>query len=96
MFLRYDWLVKHNPEINWDKGIIGFIKCLREYRTQYQDITFTSKAGRIQLTEDMDKEYQEISKESDIINLENSLEYIQLITHLFNKKKFKKLLDWKE
>jgi len=57
MFLRYDWLVKHNLEINWDKGTIWFIKCLREYRTQYQDITFTSKARRIQLTEDMDKEY---------------------------------------
>ena len=44
----------------------------------------------------MDKEYLKIGKESDPINLENSLEYIQLFTYLFNKNKFKKLLDWKE
>ena len=22
IFLEYDWLVKHNPEVNWDKSII--------------------------------------------------------------------------
>jgi len=22
MFLKYDWLVKHNPEVNWDKKTI--------------------------------------------------------------------------
>ena len=22
MFLRYNWLVKHNPEVNWNKGMI--------------------------------------------------------------------------
>ena len=22
MFLVYDWLVKHNPEVNWNKGTI--------------------------------------------------------------------------
>ena len=22
MFLGHDWLVKHNPEVNWDKGMI--------------------------------------------------------------------------
>jgi len=29
-------------------------------------------------------------------NLEDLLEYIQLFTHLFNKKKFEKLLEWRE
>jgi len=35
MFLRYDWLVKHNLEVNWDKGTIWFTKYPREYKTQY-------------------------------------------------------------
>jgi len=35
MFLEYDWLVKHNSEVNWDKRIIQFTRCLREYRIQH-------------------------------------------------------------
>ena len=35
IFLGYDWLVKHNSEVNWDKGTIQFMGCLREYKTQY-------------------------------------------------------------
>jgi len=27
IFLEHDWLVKHNPEINWDKGMIWFTRC---------------------------------------------------------------------
>jgi len=33
MFLGYDWLVKHNLEVNWDKGTIQFTRCLRECKT---------------------------------------------------------------
>jgi len=35
MFLDYDWLVKHNPEVNQDKETIQFIRCPKEYRIQY-------------------------------------------------------------
>ena len=35
----------------------------------------------------------EIRKKLDKINLEDLLKYIRPFTHLFNKKKFKKLLD---
>jgi len=27
MFLGYDWLVKHNPEVNWRNGTIKFMRC---------------------------------------------------------------------
>jgi len=27
MFLGHDWLVKHNPEVNWKNGIIKFTRC---------------------------------------------------------------------
>ena len=26
MFLGHDWLVKHNPEVNWKNGTIKFIR----------------------------------------------------------------------
>jgi len=89
IFLEYDWLVKHNPEVNLGKRTIQFVRCLREYRIQYQNIIFISKTRRLQLMKDIDKEHQEIGKKSDLTNL---AEYIQPFTYLFNKKKFKKLL----
>jgi len=33
IFLEYDWLVKYNPEVNWDKETIWFMRCPREYKT---------------------------------------------------------------
>ena len=33
MFLGYDWLVKHNIEVNWNKETIQFTRCMREYKT---------------------------------------------------------------
>ena len=27
IFLEYDWLIKHNPEVNWDKETIQFTRC---------------------------------------------------------------------
>ena len=53
MFLEHDWLVKHNPEVNWKEGKIQFTRCSRLYRTNYQDIKF--KARRIQAMESQDK-----------------------------------------
>jgi len=45
---------------------------------------------------DKDKGQQDIGKKLDPTNLENLPEYIQLFTHLFNKKKFEKLPEQKE
>ena len=78
MFLRYDWLVKHNPEVNWNMGKIQFTRCPKTYRMQYQDISF--KTRRIQSTDNQNKEYQEIGKELDLINPENLPDYIQPLT----------------
>ena len=35
MFLRYEWLVKHNLEVNWDKETIWFTRCPRECKIQH-------------------------------------------------------------
>ena len=33
IFLEYDWLVKHNLEVNWSTGTMQFARCLKIYRT---------------------------------------------------------------
>ena len=35
MFLGYDWLVKHNPDVDWNKKIIKFTRCLRTCRINH-------------------------------------------------------------
>ena len=93
IFLRYNQLVKHNLEINQGKETIQFTRCLKKCKIQHQNIVFILRTRKIKLTEEMDKEYYEIRKESNLTNLEDLLEYIQSFTYLFNKKKFEKLLE---
>ena len=94
MFLEYDWLVKHNPEVNQKNGIIKFMKCLGSYKMKHQNIKF--KARRTQAMETIEQDNGGIRKELDKTNLEDLLEYIQPFTYLFNKKKFKKLSERRE
>ena len=94
MFLGYDWLVKHNPEIDWNKGVMKFTRCPRLCKINHQDISFTSN-WRTQAMEN-DKEQQEIGKKPDPTNPEDLSDYIRPFTHLFNKKKFEKLPDRRE
>ena len=96
MFLGYNWLVKHNPEVDWNKGMIKFIRCPRTCKMNHQDISFTPKNRRTQTIEDNDKGQQEVEKEPDSMNPEDLLDYIQPFIYLFNMKKFEKLLDRRE
>ena len=43
MFLGHDWLIKHNPEVNWKNGIIKFTRCLGSCIMKYQDIRFKTR-----------------------------------------------------
>ena len=90
MFLEYDWLVKHKPEVDWNKETIKFTRCPKTCKINHQDISFTSNR-RTQAME-KDKEQQKIGKEPDPTNPEDFPDYIRPFTHLFNKKKFEKLL----
>jgi len=38
MFLRHDWLVKHNLEVNWKNGTIKFTRCLGNCTIKHKDI----------------------------------------------------------
>jgi len=48
MFLGYNWLVKHNLEVNWSTETMQFTRCLKICRTRYQNILFTPKNQRTQ------------------------------------------------
>ena len=43
MFLGHDWLVKHNPEVNWKNGTIKFMRYLGNCTMTYKDIRFNSR-----------------------------------------------------
>jgi len=58
---------------------------------KHQDIGF--KTSRTKTIETTTQDNGEIRKEPDKTNPEDLLDYIQSFIHLFNKKKFKKLLE---
>jgi len=94
MFLGHDWLVKHNPEVNWRNRTIKFTRCPGNCTMTHKDIQFNSR--QIKKTETKDNQEQdngEIRKEPGKTNPEDLPEYIWPFTHLFNKKKFEKLLE---
>ena len=35
MFLRHNWLVKYNPEVNWKNGTIKFTRCPESYTMKH-------------------------------------------------------------
>ena len=77
MFLGHDWLVKHNPEVNWRNGTIKFTRCPGNCTITHKDIQFNSR--QIKETETKDNQEQdngEIGKELDKTNLEDLPEYI--------------------
>ena len=91
MFLGHDWLVKHNPEVNWKNGTIRFTRCPGQCTMKHEDIRF--KTRRTKATDNMEQNNGKIGKEPDRTNPEDLPDYIQPFTHLFNKKKFEKLLE---
>ena len=92
MFLEYDWLVKHNSEVNQNKGMIQFTRYLKECKTQHQDIVFISRTRKIKPI----KNRQRTLENRHRTRFNQSRKYIGVFKHLFNKKKFKKReLDYK-
>ena len=43
IFLGYNWLVKHNPEVNWKNSTIKFTRCLESCTMKHKDIRFKTK-----------------------------------------------------
>ena len=86
MFLEYDWLVKHNSEVNQNKGMIQFTRHLKECKTQHQDIVFISRTRKIKPI----KNRQRTLENRQGTRLNQYRKFIGVFKHLFNKKKFKK------
>ena len=96
MFLGLDWLVKHNLEVNWKNGIIKFTRCPGNCTMKHKDIQFKTRRNKMMettTTNKKDKDNSEIGKKPDKTNPEDPPDYIRPFTHLFNKKKFEKLLE---
>jgi len=74
MFLGHDWLVKHNPEVNWKNGTIRFTRCPGQCKMKHKDIRF--KTRRIKAMDTTEQDNGEISKELDKINPEDLPDYI--------------------
>jgi len=52
MFLGYDWLVKHNLEVNWKSGTIKFTRCSGNCTMKHEDIRFKSRRTKAMETMD--------------------------------------------
>jgi len=89
-------LVKHNPEVNWKNGTIKFTRCPGNCTMTHKDIRFNSRRTKETVTDKTEQDNGEIGKKPDMTNPEDLLKYIQPFTHLFNKKKFKKLPERRE
>ena len=67
IFLGYDWLVKHNPEVNWKNGIIKFTRYPGNYTMTHKDIRFSTRRTKKTVSNKM---------EQDKTNPEDLPEYI--------------------
>jgi len=94
IFLGYDWLVKHNPEVNWKNRTIRFTRCSGHCTMKHEDIRFNTR--RKMAMDKTEQDNGEIGKEPDKTNPEDLPDYIQPFIYLFNKKKFEKLLERRE
>jgi len=79
MFLGHDWLVKHNPEVNWKNGTIKFTRCPGNCTMKHKDIRFKTRRNKTMETTTMDKKDKDngkIGKELDKTNPEDLPDYI--------------------
>jgi len=74
MFLGHDWLIKHNPEVNWKNGTIRFTRCPGQCTMKHEDIRF--KTRRTKAMYNMEQDNGKIGKELDRTNPEDLPDYI--------------------
>ena len=74
MFLGHDWLVKHNPEVNWKNGTILFTRCPGHCTMKHEDIQFNTR--RQMAMDKTEQDNGEIGKEPDKTNPEDLPNYI--------------------
>ena len=94
IFLGHNWLVKHNPEINWKNSTIKFTRYPGNCMMKHENIQFKFRRTKTTgTTDNKEQDNGEIGEKPNKMNPKDLPEYIQPFTHLFNKKKFKNLLE---
>jgi len=77
MFLGYDWLVKHNPEVNWKNSTIKFTRYPGSCTIKHKNIRFkTRRTKAMENTDTKEQNKEEISKEPDKTYPEDLPDYI--------------------
>ena len=74
MFLEHNWLVKHNPEVNWKNRTICIMRCPESCKMKHQDIKFKTRGT--QATESNEYDNSKIGKKPNMTNLEDLPKYI--------------------
>jgi hypothetical protein len=87
IFMGHDWLIKHNPEIDWNNGKVKFTRCPPDCSIEHQDIPFSPQIRRLVPQDNLWEE----EDEPDPTNPEDLPDYARPFIHLFNKKTFDKL-----
>lgn len=82
VFLGYDWLVKHNPEIDWEHQEVKFSRCPNNCTIPHETIHFGSYTRKLEQVQE---------KSADTTQPTDLPKYLRPYTHLFNKKNFNKL-----
>ena len=90
IFLGYDWLEKHNPEIDWKKGTMNFTRCPKNCHLTGQTTMFNNQQALIHTHEPTEDKEPDKTGELDLPK------YIWPFTHLFNKKKFEAIPQKRE
>jgi len=72
------------------------MRCPGNCTMMHKDIRFNSRRTKETVTDKTEQDNGEIRKEPDKTNPEDLPNYIRPFTHLFNKKKFKKLPERRE
>ncbi|KXN85047.1 hypothetical protein AN958_11753, partial [Leucoagaricus sp. SymC.cos] len=88
IFLGHDWLVHHNPEIDWKEGIIKFTRCPPSCDIPHRNLCVEPHLRRLQ---EQDEEEEE--KQLDPTTIADLPPYMQKYTDLFNKNNFDRLPD---
>jgi len=84
LFLGHNWLVEHNPKVDWKEGVIRFTRCLGHCKMEHESIQFTPWSRRL-LPKEKEKS-KGGDKEPDPTNPKDLPKYVQPFTYLFNKK----------
>ena len=76
LFLGHNWLVEHNPEVDWKEEVIWFTRYPEPCKMEHKSIQFILWLRRLLPKEE--KESKGGDKEPDLTNPEDLPKYIQL------------------